>query len=212
MGAKTELQTLTDKDGPYIVYLGKACTTCHVQLTSRNRERERLLCKVHAKEADRLALVKRRSKGDALRGNASQATNPPSTPEGSAAHPPVGPRRRDCLGRSRGYHEVALRNALSWLIDNPFSPTAQEGLMRAGRDYELIERLRLVIPSDEGTEVPVQPPLPVPTEQAATAEQVQSPLSIPDGDSSFIDNAENSNPEHRTTRLEFLADAAYYRA
>jgi hypothetical protein len=88
---------------------------------------------------------------------------------------------------------LRLHFAFCEWLNYPASAEAQETLRAAMADFELRSRLRRLIPKT----APVAP-------AASSSECDQRRTGIPVEDPAF------TNPDHRTTRLEFLADCSTY--
>jgi hypothetical protein len=149
VGPRVKPVTVTDGMGEYTVYRGKHCRhpDCGIELASRNRHENQLLCREHRPKRSRSAGRPREKK------QASDFAE--KTPQAISGHRKV-------------------QNILStWLCD-PTDRIAGERLQSALVDYELIYRFTF-------TELP-------------------SPLKeIP------LEEPHFTNPEHRTTRQEFLS-------
>lgn len=105
--------------------------------------------------------------------------------------PPVHPRRR--RGK-RSAERVILHDAFNAWLQQPQIEARYCLLTAAMREHELRERLRKLLPE------------PVPTEPPAVPQGLHGLQGIPVQEVTF------TNPDHRSTRLEFLADATHYGA
>ena len=175
-----------DDDGMLTTYTGKTCSVCAVQLTSRNRYEAKLLCGEHGREHQRARIRKPKAGQTGSRPRvAAAAVVAPTDPE------------RDRLRR--------LFNA--WL-QHPDFGAGRAVLLAAMNEYELTERLRRVLPSPA--------PVPIPERvQAVQAEQAGVPTFAPLPFASIpVEDPGGAltNPEHRFTLSEYLADADNYGA
>jgi hypothetical protein len=133
-----------DRDGSYTVYVGKHCshTGCGVQLTSRNREGHKLLCKAHARAMARERMAAKRNKG-----------KPAKLGE---------PKAHEFFKLEPEKHAVHMA-WVSWLMW-PTEPGPTERLRAAMVDFELRYRLRLLLPDACPSTTP-KPSIAIPAEE-----------------------------------------------
>lgn len=175
-GPTVRPRLVRDEDGTmYTIYPGKACAApgCPVlELTSRNRYGKKTLCIEHGRAADR-------NRGPRSAEQIAAAKVRRGT---KAAAAPIDPQRD------------RLHNIFRGWLQHPEIESLRDVLIAAMDEYELMARLRRLIPAAAASG-----PVTAPT---------RAPLSIP------VEDPTDSltNPNHRSTRSEFLADADHYGA
>ena len=106
-----------DAHGSYVVYIGKACKVCQVQLTSRNRYGFQMFCNTHGLQHDRLRMAVKRD------------SHAPSKKQPEAHHVPSPAKQR-------------LHGLLTAFLDRPTVPITKADLLAGLVDYELVQRFR----------------------------------------------------------------------
>lgn len=124
----------TDEAGTFTVYPGKSCSVCSIALTSRTRHGTSRLCISHGREKD---ASRHRSQGQPPSQRTTRTMPTPTTPCDSPRIP-----RADF--QSPQYRR--LQSLFTAFINHPTLDDSSALLVSAMNDYELIARLRRVIP------------------------------------------------------------------
>ncbi len=139
-GPRLPPQEHIDEEGVFIVFPGKSCTVCAVALTSRNRHGTSRLCVPHGREKDaarhRLQGKPPSQRTTRLRTKTdpTQTTAPDATPEvRPLCYPPLEQRR--------------LQSLFHAFLNHPTLDDSSAILVSAMNEYELMARLRQVIPA-----------------------------------------------------------------
>jgi hypothetical protein len=195
----------TDDQGEYTVFTGRLCKACGSQLTTRNRHHKSLLCREHGLAAMQECSA-RASKGLPQEASRKAKRAPMQIPSG----PPSDAR------------DSVIYFVIRFLAE-PNDPTIFRLFQSAIADYALINGFRRIKPkegapsnsdvavmTDETEDITSDIPDGGPVFDGATAE-TDSAVPLLGLEGLPVEVPEFDNPEHRTTRLEFLADCAALR-
>ncbi len=133
----------TDEEGVFTVFPGVACRTCALPLTSRNRYRKTLFCVPHGREMD---YAKRHPLGW-IRPLASSRLDQPITRSMPTTSKPACESSQIPRSDFQSPQYRRLQSLFTAFMNHPTLDDSSALLVSAMNEYELMARLRRVIPA-----------------------------------------------------------------